>query len=79
MWVALQVVSWSPVTLPRKAAMADDDEPPSRRGAVVAMAVIIILLLGTAYVSYRLRDAGRMQDCLAAGRANCAPVESPSR
>ena len=56
-----------------------DDEPASRRGAVVAMAVIVVLLLGTAYVSYRLRDAGRMQDCAAAGRTNCAPVVSPSR
>ena len=56
-----------------------DDEDPSRLGPIVAVAVIAVLVLGTAYVGYRLRDAGRLQDCVAAGRTNCAPIEVPAR
>ncbi len=56
-----------------------DDEEPSRRGPIIAIAVIVALVLATAYVGYRLRDAGHIQDCVAAGRSNCAPIEVPVR
>ena len=57
----------------------DDDESPSRRGPIIAIAVIVVLVVGTAYVGYRLRDAGRIQDCVTVGRTNCAPIEAPAR
>lgn len=60
--------------------MADDDDPqPSRRGALVAFAVIAIAVLAMIYVVQRLHQASAIQDCVMAGRSNCAPIAAPAR
>jgi hypothetical protein len=40
----------------------------------VAMAILVIL-----FVVHRLNQAARIQDCVASGRTNCAPIETPAR
>ena len=55
----------------------DDDPPPSPWRALVGLLVIIVLIGAVWFVMQRLRESGRMQDCLAAGRTNCAPIEQP--
>jgi hypothetical protein len=53
----------------------DDEEPHSPRGALAALLVVVVLVAAVVFVGYRLREAGRMQDCIASGRSNCAPIE----
>ncbi len=51
-----------------------EEENPSRTGPLAALVVIVLLVLGALYVSHRLRQAASIQDCVAAGRTNCAPI-----
>lgn len=51
------------------------NEPvPSRRGPLVALAVIVLLVLGSLYVAHVLSGVSKIQDCVMAGRRNCAPI-----
>jgi hypothetical protein len=45
------------------------------------MGLIVILLLAIAGVLLvrELREKGRIEDCLMAGRHNCVPIEIPSK
>jgi hypothetical protein len=58
----------------------DDDPPPAspRRMLIglLAFAVAIVLVL---FMVHRLQDAARLQDCVAAGRTNCAPIDAGGR
>ncbi len=52
-------------------------EPPSEgpsRGALIALLVIVALVAGGFWLSRHIREANRIQDCVMAGRSNCAPV-----
>ena len=54
-----------------------DDESQDgrgRRAALVAIIVIAVLAVGGWWMNTRLHQAGRLQDCVMAGRTNCAPV-----
>jgi hypothetical protein len=59
--------------------MADDDSNPSRARGFVAMILIVLLIVGGWLLAQRLAQTGRMEDCLMAGRRNCAPITAPSR
>ena len=50
------------------------DEMPSRRGPLLALVVVVVLVVGGIWLSRTLHDTGRMQDCVMAGRNNCAPI-----
>ncbi len=52
----------------------EDHEPASNRGALIALGVVAVLILGGLWLSHVLGGAASVQDCLAAGRTNCAPV-----
>jgi len=52
---------------------AQDDHPP-RRGALIALVVVVVLVVGGIWLSRTLHETGRIQDCVMAGRHNCAPV-----
>jgi hypothetical protein len=57
--------------------MAEDDEPrggPLR--AVVGLALIVGLIVVVLFVMQQLRHASAIQDCVASGRTNCAPISS---
>ena len=59
--------------------MTDDDPGPNPRRALVGL-VGIILAIGVAlFIMHRLNQAGRIQDCVASGRTNCAPIATPER
>ncbi len=52
----------------------DDDAGGPPRGALVALIVIALLVAGGLWLAHTLRGVGRLQDCVMAGRSNCAPV-----
>jgi len=52
----------------------DDDEDVSNRGALIALGVVVVLILGGLWLTHVLGGAASVQDCVAAGRSNCAPV-----
>jgi hypothetical protein len=56
--------------------MAEQQEEPSRRGALIALIVVVLLVLGGLWISHVLHGASAIQDCVMAGRSNCAPIRS---
>ncbi len=52
----------------------DHDETSGHRGALIALGVVAVLILGGLWLSHVLGGAAAVQDCVAAGRTNCAPV-----
>jgi heme/copper-type cytochrome/quinol oxidase subunit 4 len=57
--------------------MSDDDpEPTGRYRALVGLVVIVLLVIGVLFIMHRLDQSAKMQDCLASGRTNCAPIET---
>jgi hypothetical protein len=60
--------------------MSEDQTPdPSPRGALVGLVAIVLLVVGVLFVMYRLNQSAKLQDCLASGRTNCAPIETPAQ
>ena len=63
--------------------MRDDDQDDvtdhSRRRGLIGLLVIAVLVVAVLFVMFQLRESARMQDCLASGRTNCAPIETRSR
>lgn len=57
-----------------------DDEDVGRdggsnwRGVVAALILLACLVGGGLWLAQTLRGAAQVQDCVAAGRTNCAPV-----
>ena len=57
--------------------MAEDDDPRgSPLRAVVGLGLILALILVVLFVMQHLRSAAALQDCVASGRTNCAPIDS---
>jgi hypothetical protein len=59
--------------------MADDDNDEGSGGplrAVVGLGLIVALIVGVLFVMEQLRHASAIQDCVASGRTNCAPISS---
>jgi hypothetical protein len=55
----------------------EDDPPPGPpRAALVALLLVAALVGSFMFVMHRLTDAGRLQDCVASGRTNCAPIDA---
>ncbi len=55
------------------------DEQPSRKGPLAALLIIVAMVAIGLYISHRLRNTANIQDCVASGRTNCAPIETPAR
>ena len=49
----------------------------STRDIVVVLAIIALACVGGYYLLMKLIDISRQEDCLLAGRRNCAPIEVP--
>ena len=60
----------------RKDAMADDEPKSSPLRAVVGLGLIVVLVLGAIFMVNQLRHASAIQDCVASGRTNCAPIST---
>jgi hypothetical protein len=56
--------------------MPDDEPKSSPLRAVVGLGLVVVLILGVLFVMEQLRHAAAIQDCVASGRTNCAPITS---
>jgi hypothetical protein len=56
--------------------MADDDPGPSPHRALLGLLAIVVMIVGVLFIMHRLNEAARIQDCVASGRTNCAPIET---
>ena len=53
-----------------------DEGDESNRGKLVALAVVVALVLGGLWLEQRLSASAKIQDCVMAGRSNCAPIST---
>ena len=60
----------------RKDVMSEEDPKPSPWRAVVGLGLIAALIIGVLFIMQQLRHATAIQDCVASGRTNCAPIAS---
>lgn len=54
---------------------ADNDGPGGPWRALVGLALIVALGVGALLIMQQLRHAAAIQDCVASGRWNCAPID----
>ena len=55
-----------------------DEQTLSPRAIFVVLAMIAIACVGGYFLLMKLVDVSKQEDCLLAGRRNCAPVEVPA-
>jgi hypothetical protein len=59
--------------------MADEDPGPSPHRALIGLVAIVVAIIAVLFIMHRLNQAAQIQDCVASGRTNCAPIETPGR
>ncbi len=59
--------------------MSDGHDPGPRRQLLAALVLLVVLVAGSLWITGALRGASAIQDCVQAGRSNCAPVDAPGR
>lgn len=58
-------------------AKSPQDQPlGSRRRGMIGLVLIAALILAMVFMVQKLRQASALQDCVASGRTNCAPIET---
>ena len=50
--------------------------PKRRRAALAGLVFLLALVLAGLYLVHELRGVSQLQDCVMAGRTNCAPIDS---
>ena len=56
------------------------ETPRDRRIANLVLLVLLVILVGGGiWLANAMFEQRRLDDCLAQGRRNCAPIESPQR
>ena len=50
--------------------------PASNRGPVAALVVVLVLVVLGFVLTQALRKNSSIQDCVASGRTNCAPIDA---
>jgi hypothetical protein len=55
----------------------DPEGPVSGRRALLGLILLIALICGVLFIMHQLHESARLQDCIASGRTNCAPIEAP--
>ena len=58
----------------RKDAMAEHGPKGGPLRAVVGLGLIVVLILAVLFVMQQLWHAAAIEDCVASGRTNCAPI-----
>jgi hypothetical protein len=62
--------------------MAEEEPEGGRQGGplrtLVGLGLIAVLIVGVLFMIQQLRHAAAIQDCVASGRTDCAPI-SPGR
>ncbi len=56
--------------------MSDDNDPGRTRQLVAAVIVLAVLIGGGLWLTGALQGTTAIQDCVAAGRTNCAPIRN---
>ena len=57
--------------------MSESGPPePNPRRALVGLLAIVALIVAVLFIMHRLNQAAQIQDCVASGRTNCAPIET---
>jgi hypothetical protein len=56
----------------------DSEQTLSARDILVILTVLALVCVGGYFLLNKLIDVSRQEDCLLAGRRNCAPIEVPS-
>jgi hypothetical protein len=59
--------------------MSDDDPGPNPYRALIGLVAIGVLIIGVLFIMHRLNQAAKIQDCVASGRTNCAPIDTSGR
>lgn len=54
-----------------------DDRGPSGIYVLMCLAGVVLACVGGYFLVMKLIDISRQEDCLLAGRRNCAPIEAP--
>ena len=54
--------------------MPDEEPKGSPLRAVVGLGLIVALIVGVLFIMHQLQQAAAIQDCVASGRTNCAPI-----
>jgi hypothetical protein len=52
---------------------------PNRGRALVGLLAIVALIVAVLFIMHRLNQAAQIQDCVASGRTNCAPIDTNAR
>ncbi len=58
----------------RRRVLSEGDDPGRLRQLVAALVVLALLVAGGLWLTGTLRGTAAIQDCVAAGRSNCAPL-----
>jgi hypothetical protein len=61
----------TPPTQPPSSSEGPADHGPS---PLVILGVTVLLVVGGYFLAGKLKEMGRLQDCVMSGRTNCAPV-----
>lgn len=56
----------------------DDDGGGTRRAALIGLVVCAVLVVAAYYLVNALHNESQLEDCLAAHRTNCAPLDIPT-
>jgi hypothetical protein len=57
----------------------EDGADQRRSAALIGLIIILALAIAGVVLVRELRERSRIEDCLMAGRTNCAPIEVPQR
>jgi hypothetical protein len=80
--VSAPTTNRTPLNVERLVPQQDDANGPRPGppiGALIALLVVVVVAVTFMFIMHRLTEAGRLQDCLASGRTNCAPISTQSQ
>ena len=63
----------------RQGDVGDRDDAARRTAALMGFIVILVLAIAGVVLVSGLAKNAKLEDCLMAGRRNCAPIEVPAR
>jgi len=60
----------------RGSALSESQDRSSIRQIVAVLILLVLLVGGGLWLTHALRGASAIQDCVSAGRTNCAPIQN---
>jgi len=56
--------------------LSESHDRSSMRQIIAALILLVVLVGGGLWLTRALRGAATIQDCVSAGRTNCAPIQN---